>query len=135
MSTTTPYKIVKLTNGENLICQINDDVDNGEYKINFPLKMEVHSVLTKEGPAESLNLSRWIGPYTEQSRFLIKSDHILLVANASEGLCRYYEHVIKDIKQSTAPEKKSSKTLEDFNDEEIYDELLEELETPNKTIH
>ena len=111
MSTTTPYKIVKLTNGENLICQINDDVDNGEYKINFPLKMEVHSVLTKEGPAESLNLSRWIGPYTEQSRFLIKSDHILLVANASEGLCRYYEHVIKDIMQSTAPEKKSSKTL------------------------
>ena len=135
MSTTTPYKIVKLTNGENLICQINDDVDNGEYKINFPLKMEVHSLMTKEGPVESLNLSRWIGPYTEQSRFSIKSDHILLVANASEGLCRYYEHVIKDIKQSTAPEKKSSKTLEDFNDEEIYDELLEELETPNKTIH
>ena len=135
MNTTTPYKIVKLTNGENLICQINDDVDNGEYKINFPLKMEVHSLMTKEGPVDSLNLSRWIGPYTEQSRFLIKSDHILLVANASEGLCRYYEHVIKEIKQSTAPEKKSSKTLEDFNDEEIYDELLEELEPPNKTIH
>ena len=135
MRTTTPYKIVKLTNGENLICQINDDVDNGEYKINFPLKMELHEVLTKEGPAESLNLSRWIGPYTEQSRFLIKSDHVLLVANASEGLCRYYEHVIKDIMQSTAPEKKSSKTLEDFNDEEIYDELLEELETSNKTVH
>ena len=135
MNTTTPYKIVKLTNGENLICQINDDVDNGEYKINFPLKMEVHSLMTKEGPVESLNLSRWIGPYTEQSRFSIKSDHILLVANASEGLCRYYEHVIKDIMQSTAPEKKSSKTLEDFNDEKIYDELLEELETSNKTVH
>ena len=135
MSTTTPYKIVKLTNGENLICQINDDVDNGEYKINFPLKMELNSVLTKEGPVDSLNLSRWIGPYTEQSRFLIKSDHVLMVANASERLCRYYEHVIKDIMQSTAPEKKSSKTLEDFNDEEIYDELLEELETSNKTVH
>ena len=135
MSITTPYKIVKLTNGDNLICQINDDVDNGEYKINFPLKMEVHSLMTKEGPVESLNLSRWIGPYTEQSRFSIKSDHILLVANASEGLCRYYEHVIKDIMQSTAPEKKSSKTLEDFNDEKIYDELLEELETSNKTVH
>ena len=71
MNTTTPYKIVKLTNGEELICQMGDDVDNGEYKINFPLKMEVHSVLTKEGPVASLNLSRWIGPYTVQSRFLI----------------------------------------------------------------
>ena len=135
MNTTIPYKIVKLTNGENIICQLNDDVDNGEYKLNFPLKMEIHSHMTKEGVVDSLNLSRWIGPYTEQSFFSIKSDHVLLIANASEGLSRYYEHVIKDIKQSTAPEKKSSKTLEDFNDEEIYDELLEELETSNKTVH
>ena len=136
MSTTTPYKILKLTNGENLICQINDDVDNGEYKIKFPMKIEVHSLMTKEGPAESLNLSRWIGPYTEQSHFSINSNHILLVVNASEGLCRYYEHVVKEIKQLNFSEKISSREdLDDINDEEIYDELLEELETPNKTIH
>ena len=131
MSTTTPYKIVKLTNGENLICQINDDIDNGEYKINFPLKMEVHSLMTKEGPVDSLNLSRWIGPYTEQSRFLIKSDHVLLVANASEGLCRFYEHTMKEIKQVDTPEKRA--LLDDLNDE-----LLEEVEisnTSNKTVH
>ena len=128
MSTTTPYKIVKLTNGENLICQINDDVDNGEYKINFPLKMEIHSLMTKEGPVDSLNLSRWVGPFTDQSRFLIKSDHVLLVANASEGLCRFYEHTMKEIKQVDTPEKRA--LLDDLNDE-----LLEELEPPNKTIH
>ena len=128
MSTTTPYKILKLTNGENLICQINDDVDNGEYKIKFPLKIEVHSLMTKEGPAESLNLSRWIGPYTEQSRFLIKSEHILFVVNASKNLCRFYEHAINEIKQLDAPEKRSFKN-------DINDELLEELEPPNKTIH
>jgi hypothetical protein len=92
--------------------------------------------MTKEGPAESLNLSRWIGPYTEQSHFSIKSDHILLVVNASEGLCRYYEHVVKEIKQLNFSEKVLSREdLDDINDEEVYDELLEELETPNKTIH
>ena len=133
MSTTTPYKIVKLTNGDNLICQINDDVDNGEYKINFPLKMEVHSLMTKDGPVDSLSLSRWIGPFTEQSRFLIKSDHVLLVANASEGLCRYYKHIINEISQSDAPEKSSS--LDETSLEDINDELLEELEPPNKTVH
>ena len=127
------YKVVKLTNGEEIICQLGDDIDNGEYKINFPLKMEVHSVLTKEGPVDSLNLSRWIGPYTEQSRFLIKSDHVLLVANASPGLSRYYEHVMKEIKQLDTPEKKS--TLDNIDDEDVYDELLEELETDNNTIH
>ena len=127
------YKVVKLTNGEEIICQLGDDIDNGEYKINFPLKMEVHSVLTKEGPVESLNLSRWIGPYTEQSRFLIKSDHVLLVANASEGLSRYYEHVIREIDNLDTPEKKS--ILDNIKDEDVYDELLEELETDNNTVH
>jgi len=132
MNTTAPYKIVKLTNGEELVCQLADDIDNGEYKINFPLKMEVHSVMTKEGTVDSLNLSRWIGPYTEQSKFSIKSDHVLLVANASPGLSRYYEHVIKEIKQLDTPEKRS--TLDDIRDEDVYDELLEELESSN-TVH
>ena len=132
MNTAAPYKIVKLTNGEELVCQLADDIDNGEYKINFPLKMEVHSVMTKEGTVDSLNLSRWIGPYTEQSKFSIKSDHVLLVANASPGLSRYYEHVIKEIKQLDTPEKRS--TLDDIRDEDVYDELLEDLESSN-TIH
>ena len=133
MNTTTPYKIIKLTNGENLICEINDDVDDGEYKINFPLKMEVRSMATKEGVVDSLNLVRWIGPYTEQSFFSIKRDHVLLVADASEGLSRYYEHIIKEIKQLDTSKKRSS--LDDINNEEVYDELLEELETDNNTIH
>ena len=127
------YKVVKLTNGEEIICQINEEIDNGEYKINFPLKMVVHSVLTKEGPVESLNLSRWIGPYTEQSKFLIKSDHVLLIANASPGLSKYYEHVMKEIKQLDTPEKRAY--LDNIKDEDVYDDLLEELEVDNNTVH
>ena len=128
----TDYKIVKLTNGENLICEVND-YDDVEYKINFPLKMEVRSMQTKEGVVDSLNLSRWIGPYTEQSFFSIKRDHVLVIANASEGLGRYYEHMIREIKQLETPEKRA--LLEDIDDEEIYDELLSELETESDTIH
>ena len=128
----TDYKIDKLTNGENLICEVND-YDDVEYKINFPLKMEVRSMQTKEGVVDSLNLSRWIGPYTEQSFFSIKRDHVLVIANASEGLGRYYEHMIREIKQLDTPEKRA--LLEDIDDEEIYDELLSELETESDTIH
>ena len=124
MNTTTPYKIVKLTNGENIICQLNDDVDNGEYKLNFPLKMEIHSHMTKEGVVDSLNLSRWIGPYTEQSFFSIKSDHVLLIANASEGLSRYYEHVMKEINNLNNL-KTTKQTWANIDDEDVYDELLE----------
>ena len=133
MNIDTAYKIVKLTNGEELICEINDNIDNGEYKINFPLKMEVRSTVTKEGVVDSLNLSRWIGPYTEQSFFSIKRDHVLVIANASVGLSRYYEHMMKEIKQLDAPEKRS--ILDDVDDEDVYNELLSELETENDTIH
>mgnify|MGYP003661813385 CR=1 FL=1 len=132
MNTDTPYKIVKLTNGDDLICEV-DDHDDIEYKINFPLKMEVSSMTTKEGQVDSLNLSRWIGPYTEQSFFSIKRDHVLVIANASEGLGRYYEHVRRQIIQLDTPEKRA--ILDDINDEDIYDELLSELETETDTIH
>ena len=133
MNTNTAYKIVKLTNGDNLICEINDDSDNCEYKINFPLKMEVRSMQTKEGVVDSLNLSRWIGPYTEQSFFSIKRDHVLVIANASVGLSRYYEHMMREIRHLDAPEKRS--ILDDIDDEDVYDELLLELEAENDTVH
>jgi hypothetical protein len=132
MNTDTPYKIVKLTNGDDLICEV-DDHDSIEYKINFPLKMEVSSMTTKEGQVDSLNLSRWIGPYTEQSFFSIRREHVLVIANASEGLGRYYEHMRRQIIQLDTPEKRA--ILDDINDEDIYDELLSELETETDTIH
>ena len=132
MNTDTPYKIVKLTNGDDLICEV-DDHDDIEYKINFPLKMEVSSMTTKEGVVDSLNLSRWIGPYTEQSFFSIRREHVLVIANASEGLGRYYEHMRRQIVQLDTPEKRA--ILDDINDEDIYDELLSELETETDTIH
>ena len=132
MDTITSYKVIKLTNGEEIVCQLGDDIDNGEYKINFPLKMKVYSMPTKEGVVDSLNLSRWVGPYTEQSKFSIKSDHVLLIANASPGLSRYYEHVMKEINQLDEPEKRLE--LDNIVDEDVYDELLEELESSN-TIH
>ena len=42
--------------------------------------MEIISRQTKNGSVESLNLSRWIGPYTEETNFKIKDSHILLIA-------------------------------------------------------
>ena len=41
--------------------------------------------------------------------------------------------MIREIKQLDTPEKRA--LLEDIDDEEIYDELLSELETESDTIH
>jgi len=132
MNTTTTYKVLKLLNGEELICELGDDVVNDSYKITNPLKMEIESKITKQGTVDSLNLSRWIGPYTEQSLFNIKTAHVLIVADASVGLSRYYEHIQKEITRLDSPHYR--KSLDDISDEEVYEDLLDDLDYDD-TIH
>ena len=131
-TTEATYKVLKLLNGEELVCELGEGVVNDSYEITHPLKMEVESKLTRQGPVDSLNLSRWIGPYTEQSLFNIKTSHVLIVAEASEGLSRYYEHVRREITRLDSPSYR--KSLDDISNEEVYDDLLTELEIDD-TIH
>jgi hypothetical protein len=131
-TTEATYKVLKLLNGEELICELGEGVVNDSYEITHPLKMEVESKLTRQGPVDSLNLSRWIGPYTEQSLFNIKTSHVLIVAEASEGLSRYYEHVRREITRLDSPSYR--KSLDDISNEEVYDDLLTDLEIDD-TIH
>ena len=129
---TTTYKVLKLLNGEELICELGDDVVDDSYEITNPLKMQVESKITKQGTVDSLNLSRWIGPYTEQSLFNIKTAHVLIVADASVGLSRYYEHIQKEITRLDSPYYR--KSLDDISDEEVYEDLLDDLDY-DETIH
>ena len=131
-TSTVIYKVLKLLNGEELICELGDSVDDDSYEITHPLKMQVESKLTRQGPIDSLSLSRWIGPYTEQSLFSIKTAHVLIVADASEGLSRYYERVRREITRLDSPNYK--KSLDDINNEEVYEDLLANLEIED-TIH
>ena len=131
-TTEATYKVLKLLNGEELICELIDNVVDDSYEITNPLKMQVESRITKRGPVESLSLSRWIGPYTEQSLFIIKIAHVLTVADASEGLSRYYEHVRKEIVKRDSPNYR--KSLDDIDNEEVYEDLLADLEIED-TIH
>ena len=129
---TATYKVLKLLNGEELICELEDGVVDDSYEITHPLKMQVESKLTRQGPVESLNLTRWIGPYTEQSLFNIKTSHVLIIADASVGLSRYYEHVQKEITRRDSPNYK--KSLDDVDNEEVYEDLLDDLDIDD-TIH
>ena len=131
-TSTVIYKVLKLLNGEELICELGDSVVDDSYEITHPLKMQVESKLTRQGPVDSLSLSRWIGPYTEQSLFSIKTAHVLIVADASEGLSRYYERVRREITRLDSPNYR--KSLDDINNEEVYEDLLANLEIED-TIH
>ena len=139
MNAPISHKIMKLTNGEEIVCQMDDKIVNDEYQLNYPLKIDVRPQMTKKGVVEALNLSRWVGSYTSQSLFSVKTEHVLLVAEASEGLCRYYDHVVEEIKRiennSITKAIAIDDYLDDVDNEDVYDELLDESLSSDDTIH
>jgi len=122
------YKILKLISGENIICELSQD--DGKYEISRPLLMHVRPKMTMAGMTESLMLSRWVQPFTEQKYFEIDPKHVIIMLPASPGLSVYYEGVLNKLENCEELE-----TLDDDNNEDIYDELLEELDTESDLIH
>ena len=125
---TDTYKILKLISGENIICELSED--NGKYEITRPLLMHVSPKLTVTGMSESLMLSRWVQPFTDEKYFKIDPKHVIIMLPASPGLSIYYEGVLNKLE---SPEEYS--TLEDIDEEDIYDDLLNELDTGSESIH
>jgi len=126
---TDTYKIIKLISGENIICELTEE--NGKYEISRPLLMNVQHSIRNAGMTESLMFSRWVQPFTEQKSFEIDPKHVIIVLPASPGISIYYENVM--IKLEGGIEK--ILPMDDINQDEIYDELLEDLEPETNTVH
>ena len=139
------YQIIKLKNGEDLICNVLDN-ENGRLKVSSPLKMETVNRLSKKGLTESLALTRWIQPYSDEDHYFIESNSIIIMTPASVGMTRYYQYVLKSYdglvlksaKEETIDkirsEKRKSNKLE-IDDDMVESELNEYLYTDKKTIH
>jgi len=132
MNETTEYKLIKLVNGENIICMVESD-DSKNYKILWPLKLQVMPKVTKKGILESLSLSTWIQSYTEERVFDLPVRSVVMTIEPSPGLSRYYEYVVKKLMREENEE--FSDWADEINEDDIYDELLEEEESPSKLIH
>ena len=139
------YQIIKLKNGEDLICNVLDN-ENGRLKVSSPLKMETVNRISKKGLTESLALTRWIQPYSDEEHFFIESNSIIIMTPASVGMTRYYEYVLKSYdglvlksaKEETVEkiksEKQKSSKLE-IDDDLTESDLKDYLFNDKKTIH
>ena len=131
MTQESSYKIVKLVNGEDIICMMEDD-GNKSYKVIWPLKMQIVPKMTKKGIMEALNLSTWIQVYTEERVFDLPSTSVVMMMEPSPGLTKYYELVLRKLMHE---DEEVDEWTEEIDEDDIYDELLEEEETPSKLIH
>jgi hypothetical protein len=139
------YQIIKLKNGEDLICNVLDN-ENGRLKVSSPLKMETVNRLSKKGLTESLALTRWIQPYSDEEHYFIESNSIIIMTPASVGMTKYYQYVLKsydglvlkNAKEETVEkirsEKQKSSKLE-IDDDMVESDLRDYLYTDKKTIH
>jgi hypothetical protein len=126
-----PYKFIKLSNGEDIVCTIedNDNLEN-QIKITRPLKMQMLPRMLTGAPGDSIGLSHWIQPMTEAVSFQLSLKHVLLISDASPGLIKYYEYVLKQLRNNDYT------NTNDIDDEETYDdESYDDLPEPSKLIH
>jgi len=136
------YTVLKLANGEDIICEVDFEQYNVKkeltkrvYEIQNPLLITHTKEMSPEGVREGLSLSRWFQPFTEQKYFTIPATTVVTSAAASPGLSKYYEYVLKRIGDDYDEIVTNEKELDDYTNDEVYDELLEEEESPSKLIH
>ena len=83
--------------------------------------MDTVNRITKKGVSESLALTRWIQPFSDQEHFYVEKTSVVVMAEASVGLTRYYQYVLRTLDKLVTTEK--------FNPTEISEEeFLDALE-------
>ena len=132
------YQVIKLSNGEDIICTV-EAVESGKFKVTSPLKMCTQSKLTERGVIESLGLSRWVQVYSDQPFYNIEKNSVVIMTPASEGLGRYYEHVLKSMEASEVngptDEELNAIEEEEYLDEFDDEDFLTHWEVSNKVYH
>jgi len=155
------FQVLKLSNGDDVICNLVESGDD-TFKITSPLKMDTINRVTKKGIAESLALTRWIQPYSDQEHYYIQRTSVVVMAEASVGLTRYYQYVLRtldkmvinekfnpteiseeeylealELKKTLDKEKKQPQIEDDITEEELLEDekLLLDLLDSKKTIH
>ena len=129
------YQVIKLSNGENLICDVISDSDT-TLNVKSPLKMETLSKFTKSGVVESLSLVRWMQPYCDDKEFALSKNNVILNSPVSIGLGKYYEFILKkmDGLEIPQPTENELKAIEEEEKQELKDQMLEYIKD-DVTIH
>ena len=126
-----PCKFIKLNNGENIVCVVeSSNCSENQIKIMHPLKMQIMPRMLTGAQSDSIGLSHWISPMTEDVSVKIYLKDILLISNASPGLIKYYEYALTQIYNNN----NNLMNLDDMDDES-HDDLLNDLPEPSKLIH
>jgi len=124
----TEIRLLKLTNGEDILAQV--DITNPNlYHLDNPLLMKIQSKITPNGIQEGLHLSRWVQPFSEETNFSIEKQHVVLSTEVSAGLTRYYQYSIRSFEHdddNIRLSEPTNKELKQIEMEEAMEEAMNE---------
>ena len=148
-------RVIKLANGENIVCTcIPTRTDEGSQTLHIihPLKMELKNRITKKGIVEALTLSRWLQPFTESDEFDIEKTSIITNTEASFALNNYYQMMLNSYSEADAvttvqPTPEALERVEEYEQEQeepsseevrkLFNEYVErvrQVERDNKDV-
>ena len=133
-------KILKLTNGDEIITTLSGKNDTSVVTAHNPLKINSYPRVSKKGIEESMALSRWVS-YGENESCEIIKNNIVAVTTASVGIAKFYEFCVLRMRKGKdallaeqEPTPQQLRKLEEELDEEMLDEYFNDEDT-TKTIH
>ena len=133
-------KILKLTNGDEIITTLSGKNDTSVVTAHNPLKINSYPRVSKKGIEESMALSRWVA-YGENDSCEIIKNNIVAVTTASIGISKFYDFCVMRMKKGKdallaeqEPTPEQLRRLEEEMDEDIMDDYFDD-DDPNKTIH
>ena len=86
-------KIMKLTSGEEIICDVISDEHPRTFSVKMPMKVMTVPKATPNGIEEALSLTRWIH-FTETNVYDVPKTQVLAIADASIGMKKFYSYCI-----------------------------------------
>ena len=93
----TPYKIIKLINGDDIFCKILQEYTDA-IVVECPMSINKHQVMdTPEHIVEHTGLQRWIN-FTHDTSFVIDKQKIIAFGNLAPEVVVYYKMITSKVK-------------------------------------
>jgi hypothetical protein len=136
-------KIVKLDNGDDIVCCLSDEKLNeksGLIKLIKPLLIKYVPQLTPQGFKDYVALIKWAA-YTNDEIVTIPIKKILTITNATTEMAKSFTHMAIGYKGLESPRKGSDYNRTMFNKQdndkvnEIFDEFADTDIDDEETIH
>jgi hypothetical protein len=133
-----PIKIIKLVNGDDIVCSLATDQlpeNSPLIRIEKPLQIKYVSQLTPKGLKDYIALIKWAS-YTNDKIISVPKDKIVTITNATDEMTKSYIDVSTKYEMIDAPKQSKYKAEElTKEDNDKFNELWDGFRDTKKTLH